>query len=169
MKEISRIIVFLLIGGIMFSIFSCKTASIVSFESENFEQFKADSILIDEYPDTFYYARVTTAVWVQLIFIKFSKKNDFSKSIFQNISIFDDKGSELYKKEQVSLSSNGILHSENGCNYEIYSYQIGKSEFNPNILENYITEYIILAFEINGKKYSERLKRIEKKYLVTRT
>lgn len=153
----------------MFSLFSCKTASIVNFESEKFEQFKTKAVLIDAYPDTFYYARVMTAVQVQLIFMKFSKENDFSETLFQNISMLDDKGSELYKKEQVSLSSNGILHSENSCNYEIYSYQIEKSEFAPNILEHHITEYIILAFEIDGKKYSEKLKRVEKKYLVTRT
>ncbi|MDE6718979.1 MAG: hypothetical protein K2J68_03890 [Treponemataceae bacterium] len=168
MKEI-RIIVVLLMASVMFSLSSCKTASIVNFESEKFEQFKTNSISIDEYPDTFYYAHVMTAVQVQLIFMKFSKENDFSETLFQNISMLDDKGIELYKKEQVSLSSNGIPHSENGCNYEIYSYQIEKSEFAPNILENHITEYIILAFEIDGKKYSEKLKRVEKKYLVTRT
>ena len=169
MKESGRIIVFLLMVCVMFSLFSCKTASIVNFESEKFEQFKTNATLIDAYPNTFYYARVMTAVQVQLIFMKFSKENDFSETLFQNISMLDDKGIELYKKEQVSLSSNGILHSENGCNYEIYSYQIEKSEFAPNILKNHITEYIILAFEIDGKKYSEKLKRVEKKYLVTRT
>lgn len=153
----------------MFSIFSCKVASIVSFESENFERFKADAILIDECSDSFYYARVTTAVQVTLIFRKFSKENDFPETLFQNISIFDDKGSELYKKEQVSLLPNGIVHSENGRNYEIYSYQIEKSECNPNILENHKTEYIILSFETEGKRYSEKLTRVEKKYLVTRS
>ena len=73
MKEISKLILLFLLGYVIFSIFSCKTASIVNFESESFEQFKSNSILIDEYPDTFYYTRVTTAVWVQLIFRKFSK------------------------------------------------------------------------------------------------
>ncbi len=168
MNGISRTIAFLLVGCAMLS-FSCTAASVVSFESENFERFKVNAILTDESPDTFYYARVTTAVRVALIFRKFSKENDFPETLFQNISIFDDKGTVLYKKERVSLSPNGIVHSENGRNYEIYSYEIEKSECNPNILENHKTEYIILAFEIDGKKYSEKLKRVEKKYLVTRT
>lgn len=169
MKEISKIIILFLLGYVMFSIFSCKTASIVNFESESFEQFKSNSILIDEYPDTFYYTRITTAVWVQIIFRKFSKENDFSEIFLQNITIIDDKETELYKAENILLSSNGVLHSENNCNYEIYSYQIENSDFTPNVLQTYKTEYIILNFEINGIKYSERLKRNEKKYLVTRT
>lgn len=93
----------------------------------------------------------------------------FSEIFLQNITIIDDKETELYKAENVLLSSNGVLHSENNCNYEIYSYQIENSDFTPNVLQTYKTEYIILNFEINGIKYSERLKRNEKKYLVTRT
>ncbi|MGN0739706.1 MAG: hypothetical protein ACI4LX_06005 [Treponema sp.] len=169
MKEISRIIIFLLMGFVIFSLSSCKTAFIVNFESESFEKFKTGSFLTDEYPETFYYTRVTTSVWVQLIFRKFSRNNNFSEILVQNILILDDKGTELYKKNQVSLSSNGILHSENNCNYEIYLYQIENTDFAPVILENNKTEYIILKFEIEGKKYSEKLKRVEKKHLVLPT
>ena len=169
MKEISKLSIILLLGCLMFTTFSCKTASIINFESEAFEKFKSSSIRIEEYPDTFYYTRITTAVWVQLIFRKFSKENDFSELILQNISIVDDEGLELYKVDNVLIFSNDVLHSENSCNYQIYSYQIDNSVLSPEVFQKNQTEYIIINFEIDGIKYSEKLTRDEKKYLVTRT
>lgn len=169
MKEINRIIRSLLLGCIMFSIFSCKTASIVNFESESFENFKKQSYSLDNYQTTFYFARVTTAVWVNLIFFRFSKENNFSDIYIKNVSIYDDKNTKLFEKDIIKITSNGYVHNEKDVNYEIYSYKIENSELSPQWLSNYETEYIILYFEINGIKYSEKLKRVEKKYIVTQT
>ena len=44
----------------MFSIFSCKTASIINFESEKFEKFKNGSLSLKQLPEEYYFARILT-------------------------------------------------------------------------------------------------------------
>ena len=67
------------------------------------------------------------------------------------------------------LKPNGINHVENGYNYQIYSYKMSDNELNRNVLRNLKTKFIIIIFEINGKKYSEKLNRVETRYVITQT
>ena len=163
-----KAVLFLLVC-VMFSLFSCKTASLVNFESESYEQFKNETLYLEELPEEFYYARILTATCIEIVLRRFSLNNDFGEIKLENVKLVDDKGLDIYENEQISLTSNGIVHIENDCNYEIYAFQIETSVFFPQKLENYKTDYIILSFEIDGKKYSEKLNRVEKKYIVTRT
>ena len=169
MKEINKIIILLSIGCIMFSICSCKTASIVTFESARFERFKNGVITSEILSEEFYFTRILTATCVDIVIFKFSKKNNFEDIFVKNIVIIDDTGNKLFEKEKVLLTSNGILHSEYDCNYEIYSYEIPSEEFDKITFQNYKSNCILLSFEIDGTKYTEKLKRNEKKYVVTRT
>lgn len=168
MKEINRIIKMLFLGCAVFFIFSCKTASIVNFESENFERFKNQSDS-QNYPDTFYFARVMTASCVDLIFFRFSRDGDCSDILVKNIAVYDDKNVKLFEKEILKITSNGFVHKEKDVDYEIYSYEMPREEFDRTTLKNCKTDYIILNFEIGGIKYSEKLNRVEKKYLLTRS
>ena len=43
------------------------------------------------------------------------------------------------------------------------------NELNRNVLRNLKTKFIIIMFEINGKKYSEKLNRVETRYVITQT
>lgn len=169
MKEINKTIFKILIGGVLImSLFACKTASIVNFESEKYDEFKkSESSKL--YPDDFYFTRIMTAMWVDIVFTKFSKTNDFSDITVKNITIFDDKGTTLYKKESVSLAPYEGVNTENNCNYKIYSFIIDNAELNPDIITNHKTKYITINYQIENDVYIEVLKRTEMKYIVTRT
>ena len=153
----------------MFSVFSCKTASIVNFESENFANFKKESISLDVLPQEFYFTRILTATCVNIVIFKFSKNDNFKEFFVKNIIIEDDNGNIIYKKDLVELNSYDSTDIINDCHYKIYSYEIPHEEFDRIALKNYRTNFIIISFEVDGIKYSEKLKREEKKYIVTPT
>ena len=169
MKEISKIILLLLIGCVMFSIFSCKTTSIINFESEKFEKFKNGSLSLKQLPEEYYFARILTATCVDIVFFKFSKKNSFEDIFAKNVVVNDDNGNLIYKRDYMQFNSYNSTDFINNCHYKTYFYEIPHEELDRITLKNYKTEYIILSFEINGVKSSEKLKRVEKKYIVART
>lgn len=113
----------------------------------------------------FYYTRVTTTVWVDLIFMKFSKNDDFSDIDVRNISIKDDKGNDILLFPDMHLQASGIINTLDNINYEIYSFEIDNEE-NRTRLKNYKTKFIIFSFEVDGKQYTQKLKRVEEKYPV---
>lgn len=169
MKGINKILRLFLFGFIMFSIFSCKTASIINFESENFENFKNDTISLESLPEDFYFSRILTATCVDIVIFKFSKQNNFKELFAKNIVIEDDDGNVIFKQDSMKFKSYDSINVIQDCHYKTYSYEIPYEEFDRVTLRNYKTNCIILSFEIDGTKYSEKLKRDEKKYLVTRT
>ena len=153
----------------MFTIFSCKTASIVNFESENFENFKKDAIALETLPEEFYFTRILTASCVDIVVFKFSKENIFNEFLAKDIVIEDDDRNIIYKRDFMKFNSYDLTDVINDCHYKTYSYEIPREEFDRIALKNYKTSYVIISFEIDGIKYSEKLKREEKKYFVTRT
>jgi len=169
MKEINKIIVLLLIECVMFSILSCKTAAIVNFETSSFEQFKTGSLSLKQLPEEFYFARILTANCVDIVIFKFSEKNRFEDIVAKNIVVNDDNGNLIYKRDYLILNSYDSIDAINNCHYKTYFYEFPHEEFDRIALRNYKTKYIILNFEINGVKYSEKLIRNEKKYIVSRT
>lgn len=169
MREINKILNKIIIGCVIMSLLSCKTASLVNFENENFEKFKNNTLSLQILPEEFYFSRILTAIRVDFVFRRFSKTNNFNEIIMQNITIQDDSGNIIYRNELPYLQVYDEVETLNECGYKIYYCEIPQEEFDRNILKNYKTKFIILSFEINGKQYSEKLKRVEKKYLITRT
>ncbi len=168
MNGISRTIAFLLMGCAMLS-FSCTAASVVSFESEKFEDFKKDTLTLGTLPEEFYFTRILTATCVVIVFFKFSQENTFKDTFAKDIVIADDNGNPIYKKDFMKLNSYDSIDTLNDCYYKTYFYEIPNEAFDRNVLKNYRTDFITVYFEVDGKKYLEKLKRVEKKYLVTRT
>lgn len=170
MKEISKTaIIFLVMGCFSVGLFSCKRGTFVNFESDAFEEFKKREVNSLELPDDFYYTRIMTTECVDLIFRKFSLKNEFENINVKNITIADDKGNVIYRKEEIELKPTGFTYNDNNCNYQIYSYEIDNNEFNRDELRSYKTKYITVNFEINGKTYSETLKKTVSRYPIMRT
>lgn len=170
MRENNKIIQNLVLLGILWmSLFSCETASVVNFESENYENFKNGDIKLEMLPDDFYFTRILTATCVELVFLKFSKNNAFKEMTLKNIVITDDMGKTLYKNELLDVQSHDSTDILNDCAYKLYYYEIPTENFNRVTLKNHNTKYLMFSFEIDGKKYSEKLKRVEKKYLVLPT
>lgn len=166
MKEISKCsIVKILFCFMLMTFISCEMSSIVSFENDDFDKMQKGEIKGSELPDVFYYTRVTATVWVDLIFMKFSKNDDFSDIDVRNISIKDDKGNDILLFPDMHLQASGIINTLDNINYEIYSFEIDNEE-NRTRLKNYETKFIIFTFEIDGKQYSQKLKRVEEKYTV---
>ncbi len=104
MNGISRTIAFLLMGCAMLS-FSCTAASVVSFESEKFEDFKKDTLTLGTLPEEFYFTRILTATCVVIVFFKFSQENTFKDTFAKYIVIADDNGNPIYKKDFMKLNS----------------------------------------------------------------
>ena len=169
MKEINKVKTSIFIICIFLSFISCKTFPLVSFESEKYEQFKHSSKQLEDIPNEFYFSRIMTSVCVDIIFRKFSIENKFENISVHNLIIKDDKNNIIFQKDNVILKSNGINHYEKEICFQLYSYKITENELNRKELENYKTKYVILSFIIDGKEYSEKLKRVEKKHLLTRT
>lgn len=170
MKEINRFIQKLtLLGIICMSLFSCETASIVNFESEKYENFKNGDIKLDAFPTDFYFSRILTATCVELVFLRFSKNNDFEEIILKNIVIADDAGKTLYKNEYPNVQSFDSIDKINNCAHKVYYYEVPTQDFDRLTLKNYNTKYLMVSFEIGDTIYSEKLKRVEKKYIVSPT
>lgn len=168
MKETNNL--FIILGIIiLFSLSSCKTTSIVNYESEQYEQFKQNSDCLYTVFDEFYFSRIMTTVYTDLIIKRFSKNNVFPEIKIENIIIKDDSENIVFQKKEMHLKPNGINHVENGYNYQIYSYKMSDNELNRNVLRNLKTKFIIMMFEINGKTYSEKLNRVETRYVITQT
>lgn len=169
MKETNKIKIFVLIITIIFSLESCKIIPSVSFESEKYEQFKRADKFSESLPDEFYFTKIMTTVCVDIIFRKFSVENKFENISVHNLIIKDDKKNIIFQKDNVILKSNGINHYEKEICFQLYSYELTENELNRLDLEKYKTKYVTLSYNIDGVSYSERLKRIEKKYILTRT
>lgn len=110
-----------------------------------------------------------TTVCVDIIFRKFSVENKFENISVHNLIIKDDKKNIIFQKDNVILKSNGINHYEKEICFQLYSYELTENELNRLDLEKYKTKYVTLSYNIDGVSYSEILKRIEKKYILTRT
>ena len=170
MREINKVfMIIILLELIAISIISCKTVSLVNFESEEFEQFKIYKSNNINNSGDLYFTRIITAKCIDIVFRKISINKDFKDICIENIQIFDDGGNRIFSKKVIQLTSSGITHKLNDYEYQIYSYEIPNEEFDRFFLKNYKTAFIIISFEIEGKQYSEKLKRVEKKYIVTRT
>ena len=170
MKEINKYFLKIIILIIFCTlVFSCKTDSLVNFESESFRAFKNGDLLLDELPEEFYFTRIMTTVCVDIIFRKFSVENKFENISVHNLIIKDDKKNIIFQKDNVILKSNGINHYEKEICFQLYSYELTENELNRLDLEKYKTKYVTLSYNIDGVSYSEKLKLIEKKYILTRT
>lgn len=170
MKEINKYFLKIIILIIFCTlVFSCKTYSLVNFESESFRAFKDGDLLLDELPEEFYYTRILTAICVDIVFLRFSKFNDFNDVVLDKLTIKDDKGEVIFNANKIQLKSHNGIEILNNCNYKVYFWEIPQEQFDRNILRNYKTKYVILNFEIERKNYSKKLKRVEKKYILTRT
>ena len=153
----------------MFSILSCQTASLVNFENEEFEKFKNGSLNLKQLPEEYYFARILTATCVDIVIFKYSKNNSFENIVAKNLVINDDNGNLIYKRDSMKFNSYDSTDIINNYHYKTYFYEVPQEEFDRITLKNYKTAFITVNFEIDGKQYSEKLKRVEKKYIVTRT
>lgn len=169
MKETSKLVRCIFIGLCMFPVFSCSTASIVNFESIGFRELRNNDFKLESLPNVFFFARIMTATSVEIIFYNFSKDDIFEKFTIKNLSIKDSNGKIIYEKKQIEPETTNLLHNEKNCNYKIFSYVLKKEEVDRLFLKKYKTDYLIIHFEINGKIYSDKLLRVENKYLVTKT
>ena len=144
------------------SFFSCRTVSIVDFESEGYERFKVGKTAFQDLPDEFYFARIMTAVCVDVVFRKFSARKEFEQIEIRSITIRDDRGNIIFEQDSACLDPNGISHVEKNHTYQLYSFKIPQEQLSSQELSQYKTHYITFSFEISGKGYSEKLKHIEK-------
>lgn len=170
MKEINKIfikIVFFVV--ICMSFFSCKTDSFVTFESELFRAYRDGNVSLDEFSENFYFTRILTTICVDIVILRFSKYNEFRDIVLDNIEIEDDNGEKIFEAGKTSLKCHEGTENLNNCNYKVYYWEIPQNEFDRIVLKNYKTKYVILRFKIDGIEYTEKLKRIEKKYFITRT
>ena len=120
MKEINKY--FLKIIILIFFctlVFSCKTDSLVNFESESFRAFKNGDLLLDELPEEFYYTRILTAICVDIVFLRFSKFNDFNDVVLDKLTIKDDKGEVIFNANKIPLKSHKGIEILNNCNYKV--------------------------------------------------
>lgn len=169
MKELNkRFITGIIIVGVAMGFLFCKTDYIISFESEEFNTLNGNVFKKLETTNDIYRTRIMTTVWLELIFKRFSKNTTFEKITITNIILEDDKGNEIEHFQEVSLEANGIMHEENGSFYQLYSFRIEDEALRIKI-KKYKTKYILLKYEINGEKYSEKLKRVVEKYPILRT
>ena len=171
MKEISkRIIISIIAISVFMGFFSCKMDSLVTYESEAFEKFKNGSLNETSLPDELYYARIMTNFWLDLIISKYSKENDFHEISVKNISIVDDKNNLIYQSDSLDFDSFEVKDTDivNAYHYKIYHYQINDEELRLKLKECK-TKHLIFNFEIDGKKYSEKLKRFVETYPILRT
>ena len=154
----------------LLSLFSCKSASLVNYESINYENFQKGTLNIPVMTnDDLYFTRIMTATSSTICFFRYSEKKDIQDINIKNLKIKDEYENLIYEKQMIIPETTGLIHNENNFYYKIFSFDIDPAELDRQILKNYKTNFIILEFEINGKHLSDKLKKIEKKYIVTPT
>lgn len=165
MKGINKILIIFY----LLSLLSCKTASLITFESEKHADFNNNKITkVDD--DPFFYNRILTAVCVDIVFFKYSKTKDFNDICVKKFKIYDDNENLIYFKENVVLSSfNSTIDEINNFYSKIYYHEFAEEEISRSKFENYKTKYVILKYEIDGKEYSDKLIRKEEKHFVLPT
>lgn len=163
LKKISLLSIFAVL------LISCKTASIVNFESISYEKFMEGTFFIPEDCETFYFTRILTASCVNIVFLEFSTDDKNQNILIRDFTIKDDNDNTIFKKDEIIPTTTGLIYSQNNYQYKIFSYDPNTNELERSNLKFYKTNHLILEFEINGIKYKDKLKRVEKKYLVTRT
>ena len=160
----------ILIVFLFFSLFSCKTTSLVNYESINYEKFQEGILNISVMSDNdLYFTRIITATSSTICFFRYSEKKDIQDINIKNLKIKDEYENLIYEKQMIIPETTGLIHNENNFYYKIFSFDIDPAELDRQILKNYKTNFIILEFEINGKHLSDKLKKVEKKYIVTPT
>ncbi len=166
-KRTCKIILMLLY---LLSLFSCKSSSLVNYESINYENFQKGTLNIPVMTnDDFYFTRIMTATSSTICFFRYSEKKDIPDIAINNLKIKDENGNLIYEKSMIIPETTGLIHNEKNFYYKIFSLDIDSAELDRKFLKNYKTQFIIVDFEINGKHLSDKLKKIEKKYVISRT
>ena len=170
MKEISKVVMlFIVMGCLPITLFSCRMGSMVNFESESYERFKSGGENFPENLKEVYFARVMIVNSVELVLQKLSKEDEFDETLIADISIKDDKNSLIYKKDSISFRSVDVKNNSNEYYQNLYICEIDENDIEPDMLEKYKTKYITLVFEIENIQYSEKLKRTVVRYPILRT
>lgn len=170
MKEISKVVMlFIVMGCLSITLFSCRMGSMVNFESESYERFKSGGENFPENLKEVYFARVMIVNSVELVLQKLSKEDEFDETLIADISIKDDKNSLIYKKDSISFRSVNVKNNSNEYYQNLYICEIDENDIEPDRLEKYKTKYIIFHYEIDGIQYSEKLKRTVERYPILRT
>lgn len=169
MKEINKIFKVIIIGIISMGFFSCMMYKLVNYDSERFEEFKKGE-LKGELTDEFYCSRIITAVWLDLIIERYSRVNNFGEIVVSNICILDDKSEILYQLESAKFDSFITKNTDikNNYYYKVYSYKIEDENLRIRF-RDLKTKYLIINFEIDGKQYSDKLKKEVSRYPLLRT
>jgi hypothetical protein len=170
MKEINKYFIIILIGFCTMVLFSCRSGKLVNFESDSFEKFKNQEFEESEFSRVLYFSRITTAVWVDLVIVKYSKDKTNEEIIANNIMILDDKDNVLYQSNSVTFDSYSQADTDmlNNYYYKVYSYKVDDEDLRTKF-RKHKTKYLIINFEIDGKGYSDKLKRVVERYPILRT
>ena len=101
------------------SIFSCKTDSLVTFESELFRAYRDGNVSLDEFSEDFYFTRILTTICVDIVILKFSKYNEFKDIVLDNIEIIDDNGKKIFEAGKTPFKCHEGIENLNNCNYKV--------------------------------------------------
>lgn len=114
----------------------------------------------------FFYSKIPSVNDITIVFINLSKNNDFPEQIEVNFLITDDKQNTILEKTNLPLHGHAGVDAvfRNGYYCKVYYYDVSESELTLDQLYGYKTKYLMLDYEINGIKYSERLIRNERTY-----
>lgn len=175
MKRINKKLSLIFISFLLcLVISSCKTDSWVNFESEEYNIFLTGDYNNKKFPDDFYYSRIMTVVNVDIIIRKFSSNKeifDCQEIKVAQLELSDDRGNTIYfcKEKNLGAYTSSESDTKNNLFYKIYSFKVPEEELSRNELIKSKSQYLMMTYEIDGVKYSEKLIRDEKKYFITRT
>ena len=165
----------IIIGSLFFlSMFllSCKFETNVYYESEELTQRKTqEDRFLNSFDNTKICTRILTTISSEIVFLKFSKKNIFNDIVIEDLMIKDDTGKVLITNLCITLSRDKgkVSQESNQYFYDVYSFSIPSDIITREQLKEYKTKFFVISYKIDGVEYMEKLKKLRKKYLVTRT